>query len=390
VPEPGYGAAVHAGILAPTPADGVCLRDGPPYGSVSNPPNCPRWPIPCAAARRCCRSAAGARPAVPAGRRTPGWRTPSWPGGCAAPTGLPVHDIGPMRAAFRDDLLALKPARQRFGYPLELLVAVGGPVWPVTRGRTSRTTRGGRRHPRRRSPGPCAARPGRSATWAGCCTGERPLVLAKTPGAGRVKTRPAPPCTPDQAARVAAAALGRHLRRGERRRPRRGARSSWRRTHPARPAGSASPNAATASGARLAHAVRRHPAVPARRACSSAWTPRQLTADRLASRRRCSRDGRSGAGARRGRRLVGARPRRARRTRRSARHPGTSLPTTGARNAHRGAAARLRVATLPVLRDVDTAADRARRRGVVRPASRSPRPVGARSPGGDAGPPRRP
>jgi glycosyltransferase A (GT-A) superfamily protein (DUF2064 family) len=33
------------------------------------------------------------------------------------------------------------------------------------------------------------------------------LVLAKTPVAGRVKTRLCPPCTPEQAARVAAAAL---------------------------------------------------------------------------------------------------------------------------------------------------------------------------------------
>ncbi len=35
----------------------------------------------------------------------------------------------------------------------------------------------------------------------------RMLVLAKTPTPGRVKTRLCPPCTPDQAARVAAAAL---------------------------------------------------------------------------------------------------------------------------------------------------------------------------------------
>ena len=33
------------------------------------------------------------------------------------------------------------------------------------------------------------------------------LVLAKTPVPGRVKTRLCPPCTPEQAARVAAAAL---------------------------------------------------------------------------------------------------------------------------------------------------------------------------------------
>ena len=47
-------------------------------------------------------------------------------------TGLPVHDIGPMRAAFRDDLLALDLRDRRFGYPLELLVAAGRAGWPVT------------------------------------------------------------------------------------------------------------------------------------------------------------------------------------------------------------------------------------------------------------------
>jgi hypothetical protein len=47
-------------------------------------------------------------------------------------TGLPVHDIGPMRAAFRDDLLALNLRDRRFGYPLELLVAAGRAGWAVT------------------------------------------------------------------------------------------------------------------------------------------------------------------------------------------------------------------------------------------------------------------
>jgi len=47
-------------------------------------------------------------------------------------TGLPVHDIGPMRATLREDLLALNLRDRRFGYPLELLVAAGRAGWAVT------------------------------------------------------------------------------------------------------------------------------------------------------------------------------------------------------------------------------------------------------------------
>jgi len=46
-------------------------------------------------------------------------------------TGLPVHDIGPMRAVRRDDLLALGLRDRRFGYPLELLVAAARAGWRV-------------------------------------------------------------------------------------------------------------------------------------------------------------------------------------------------------------------------------------------------------------------
>jgi hypothetical protein len=47
-------------------------------------------------------------------------------------TGLAVHDIGPIRAARRSDLLALGLRDRRFGYPLELLIAAGRAGWRVT------------------------------------------------------------------------------------------------------------------------------------------------------------------------------------------------------------------------------------------------------------------
>jgi glycosyltransferase involved in cell wall biosynthesis len=130
VPEPGYGAAVHAGIVAADPDDGVvCVMDAD--GSF-DPADLPRVADPV-------RSGA-TRLAV--GRRRPTGRT-AWPvharlGNAVLAwrlrrtTGLHVHDIGPMRAAIRADLLALNLRDRRFGYPLELLVAAGRAGWPVT------------------------------------------------------------------------------------------------------------------------------------------------------------------------------------------------------------------------------------------------------------------
>ena len=130
VPRRGYGAAVHAGLLAADPADGVvCVLDAD--GSF-DPAELPALAAPVRA---------GAADLV-VGRRRPTVRS-AWPAharlGNAVlahrvrrATGLPVHDIGPMRVARRTDLLALDLRDRRFGYPLELLVAAGRAGWRVT------------------------------------------------------------------------------------------------------------------------------------------------------------------------------------------------------------------------------------------------------------------
>jgi glycosyltransferase involved in cell wall biosynthesis len=129
VPQPGYGAAVHAGILAADPADGVvCVMDAD--GSF-DPAQLPlvAEPVLDGAAR------------LAVGRRRPTGRG-VWPpharlgnavlaGRLRRTTGLRVHDIGPMRAARRDDLLALGLRDRRFGYPLELLIAASRAGWTV-------------------------------------------------------------------------------------------------------------------------------------------------------------------------------------------------------------------------------------------------------------------
>jgi glycosyltransferase involved in cell wall biosynthesis len=130
VPRPGYGAAVHAGTVAADPVDGiVCVMDAD--GSF-DPADLPSVADPV--------RAGAARLAV--GRRRPVGRG-AWPpharlGNAVLArrlrrtTGLRVHDIGPMRAARRDDLLDLGLVDRRFGYPLELLIAAAGAGWEVT------------------------------------------------------------------------------------------------------------------------------------------------------------------------------------------------------------------------------------------------------------------
>jgi glycosyltransferase involved in cell wall biosynthesis len=130
VPQPGYGAAVHAGIVASDPVDQVvCVIDAD--GSF-DPAELPRVADPVRAGivqlalgrRR--PTTAGAWPMhARLGNAVLAWRLRN-------AAGLQVHDIGPMRAARRDDLLALDLQDRRFGYPLELLVAAARARWRIT------------------------------------------------------------------------------------------------------------------------------------------------------------------------------------------------------------------------------------------------------------------
>jgi glycosyltransferase involved in cell wall biosynthesis len=129
VPRRGFGAAVHAGVLAADPVDGVvCVMDAD--GSF-DPAQLPRVADPVRA--RDVRLALGRR--RPAARGA--WPVHARLGNAALAwrlrrtTGLPVHDIGPMRAVRRDDLLALDLRDRRFGYPLEMLVLAARAGWSV-------------------------------------------------------------------------------------------------------------------------------------------------------------------------------------------------------------------------------------------------------------------
>jgi glycosyltransferase involved in cell wall biosynthesis len=124
--QPGYGAAVHAGIVAAS-TELVAVLDGD--GSL-DPGELP--PLVAEVNR-------GADMAIGRRRPVPGL---SWPWharlGTAAVCwrlrtrhGLPVHDIAPMRVARRDAVLALGVNDRRSGYPLELLVRAAAANWRV-------------------------------------------------------------------------------------------------------------------------------------------------------------------------------------------------------------------------------------------------------------------
>ncbi|MGH3831179.1 MAG: glycosyltransferase family 2 protein [Pseudonocardiaceae bacterium] len=123
-PRRGYGAAVHAGLLAAS-ADLVGVLDAD--GSLS----------PQALPELVAAIAGGADLAV--GRRIP--QSGAWPWHARAGNtvlaallrerGLPVHDIAPVRVARRRALLDLGVTDRGFGYPFELLLRAGVAGWRV-------------------------------------------------------------------------------------------------------------------------------------------------------------------------------------------------------------------------------------------------------------------
>ncbi|ACC39342.1 glycosyltransferase family 2 protein [Mycobacterium marinum] len=124
--QPGYGAAVHAGVVAAkTPIVAVIDADG-----SMDPADLPRL---VAELDRGADLVTGRRRPIP-GLHWPwvariGTVVMSWR--LRTRHGLPVHDIAPMRVARRDALLALGVVDRRSGYPLELLVRAAAAGWRV-------------------------------------------------------------------------------------------------------------------------------------------------------------------------------------------------------------------------------------------------------------------
>lgn len=127
-PQRGFGAACWAGLQAAT-ADVVCFMDAD--GSL-DPAQLPRVADPVLERRA----------DLVLGRRYPTTRF-AWPAHARVANrhlarvvsrrfGCSVRDLGPMRAAGREALLALDLQDRRSGWPLEMVLRAGAACWRIT------------------------------------------------------------------------------------------------------------------------------------------------------------------------------------------------------------------------------------------------------------------
>jgi glycosyltransferase involved in cell wall biosynthesis len=126
-PRRGFGAAAHAGLLAAdAPIVAFCDADGS-FDSAE--------------ISRVTAPIAAEEADLVLGRRRPD-SFGAWPLHARAAnaylahrlrriTGAELHDLGPMRAARREPLLALALADRRSGYPLEMVLAAAGQGWRI-------------------------------------------------------------------------------------------------------------------------------------------------------------------------------------------------------------------------------------------------------------------
>ncbi|HLH27710.1 MAG TPA: glycosyltransferase family 2 protein [Acidimicrobiales bacterium] len=129
-PTRGFGSACWAGLQASDPADGVvCFMDGD--GSLD-----PRD------LRAVAAPVLAGTAQLTLGRRRPTGRG-TWPLHARLAnatlawelrrrTGRRLHDLGPMRAARRDDLLGLDLRDRRSGWPLEMVLKAAAAGWTIT------------------------------------------------------------------------------------------------------------------------------------------------------------------------------------------------------------------------------------------------------------------
>jgi glycosyltransferase involved in cell wall biosynthesis len=127
VPQRGFGAACHAGLLAAT-SDVVCIMDADGSFDPADLDTVAR-PV-----------ATGAADMM-LGRRMP-TEQGAWPvharlgnmvlaAELRRRAGVPLRDLGPMRAARRRPLLDLELRDRRFGYPLEMVMRASAAGWRI-------------------------------------------------------------------------------------------------------------------------------------------------------------------------------------------------------------------------------------------------------------------
>jgi glycosyltransferase involved in cell wall biosynthesis len=127
VPQRGFGAACHAGLLAAS-SDVVCVMDA---DASFDPGDLPSVADPVLAGEA----------DLMLGRRSVRGQG-AWPWHARIGNqvltaelrrriGVPLRDLGPMRAARREALLALPLSDRRFGYPLEMVVRAAEAGWRI-------------------------------------------------------------------------------------------------------------------------------------------------------------------------------------------------------------------------------------------------------------------
>lgn len=127
VPQRGFGAACHAGLLAAS-SEIVCVMDAD--GSFD--------PLDLEIVTGPVRDDSID---LMLGRRAPKTQG-AWPAHARLGNmvlsaelrrraGVPLHDLGPMRAARREGLLALDLQDRRFGYPLEMVMRASAAGWRI-------------------------------------------------------------------------------------------------------------------------------------------------------------------------------------------------------------------------------------------------------------------
>jgi len=126
-PQRGFGAACHAGLLAAT-SQVVCMMDA---DSSLDPADLPLVAGP----------VLDGLADLVLGRRRPAGRG-AWPpharlgnrviaAAVRRRADVRLRDLGPMRAARRDGLMALDLADRRFGYPLEMVIRAAEAGWQI-------------------------------------------------------------------------------------------------------------------------------------------------------------------------------------------------------------------------------------------------------------------
>ncbi|ETK30579.1 glycosyltransferase family 2 protein [Microbispora sp. ATCC PTA-5024] len=139
-PRQGFGAACHAGLLAAT-APVVCFMDA---DASLDPRQLPRVAGPVLAGEA----------DLVLGRRVPRPRS-AWPAHARMGNavlaarlrrraGVPLRDLGPMRACRRAEALALDVADRRSGYPLEMVLRAAEAGWRVRETEVDYLPRAGR------------------------------------------------------------------------------------------------------------------------------------------------------------------------------------------------------------------------------------------------------